>query len=145
MVYPSALLAVSVLSATVSAATCISASAATANTTDSSLTLADYTTATAPVSGTGYDIDASFQASYAFNSTMALSLTHSSNASDYASFKCQFACNGNEGCASFFGRYVNVDTDQESYECLSFTAILDSTSFTTTTANIAGGGYNKLC
>lgn len=47
-------------------------------------------------------------------------MTHNSNATDYASFKCQFACNGNAGCVAFFGRFINVDTDEESYECISF-------------------------
>lgn len=52
--------------------------------------------------------------------TQSISMTHSSNSSDYASFKCQFACNGNSGCVSFFGRFVNVNTDEESFECLNF-------------------------
>lgn len=43
--------------------------------------------------------------------------------SEYASFKCQYACNGNRGCVSFFGRFVDVDTDQEYFECVSFTAL----------------------
>lgn len=49
-----------------------------------------------------------------------ISTTHTSNTSDYASFKCQYACNGNAGCVSFFGRFINVDTDQEQFQCLSF-------------------------
>lgn len=53
----------------------------------------------------------------------SLSITSSSNSSYYASFKCQYACNGNAGCVSFFGRFVNVDTAQESFECLSFKAV----------------------
>lgn len=48
-------------------ATCV-ASAATS--TSTSLSMNDYTAVTAPVTGTGYDIDAAFQAAYGFNSTM---------------------------------------------------------------------------
>lgn len=138
------LLALGALSATASAATCVSASTTTTTTTTSSLPLTDYTAAPAPVSGISYDIDASFKATYAFNSTMVgyalfprrrptlrrtltraktLSITSSSNATDYASFKCQFACNGNAGCSSFFGRYVDVGTNMESFECLTFTTM----------------------
>lgn len=65
--YISALLAVGALSATASAATCVSA------TTTSSMDLVNYTAAAAPVSGTSYDVDAGFAATYAFNSTMVYS------------------------------------------------------------------------
>ncbi|KAJ4388818.1 hypothetical protein N0V93_006278 [Gnomoniopsis smithogilvyi] len=136
--------ALTTLAAAVSAApaTCVASAAASTST---SLSMTDYTAATAPVTGTGYDIDAAFQTAYGFNSTMSISTTHSSNSSDYASFKCQFACNGNSGCVSFFGRYVNVNTDEETFECLNFKTILDSSAFTTSTSNIANGGYNRVC
>lgn len=49
-------------------ATCVASAAASTATTSFSMT--DYAAATAPVSGTGYDIDAAFQAAYGFNSTM---------------------------------------------------------------------------
>ncbi|KAJ4423539.1 hypothetical protein N0V82_001864 [Gnomoniopsis sp. IMI 355080] len=137
------ILLLTTLAAAVSAtpATCVASAAASTST---SLSMADYTAVTAPVTGTGYDIDAAFQAAYGFNSTMSISMTHSSNSSDYASFKCQFACNGNSGCVSFFGRFVNVNTEEESFECLNFKTILDDTAFTTSTSNIANGGYNKM-
>lgn len=49
-----------------SSATCVTSSAAS---TATSWTL-DYAEVTAPVTGTGYDIDAAFQTAYGFNSTM---------------------------------------------------------------------------
>lgn len=55
--------------------------------------------------------------------TQEIATTHSANMSDYASFKCQFACNGNKGCVAFFGRFVDVDTDQERFQCLSFKSL----------------------
>lgn len=67
--FATALLVASALSATVSAATCVS-SAAAAATANSTFTLPDYTEAAAPVSGAAYDVTVSFQATYAFNSTM---------------------------------------------------------------------------
>lgn len=68
--YAFALLVVSALSATASAATCVSATTASTGTNSSSLIVTDYTPATAPISSTDYDIDPTFQATYAFNSTM---------------------------------------------------------------------------
>lgn len=50
-------------------------------------------------------------------------MTHKSNMTDYAEFKCQFSCNSDVGCVAFFGRYVNVDTEQEMFECMSFKAL----------------------
>lgn len=42
---------------------------------------------------------------------------------EYASFKCQYTCNGTPGCVSFFGRLVQVNSTTEHYECLSFGAL----------------------
>lgn len=50
-------------------------------------------------------------------------MTHDANMTDYAEFKCQFACNENAGCVAFFGRFVNVDTDEEKFQCMSFKAL----------------------
>lgn len=69
--YSSALLAASALAATVSAASCVSSTAATTHTNNSSdFTLPNYTAVAAPISGTAYDINATFAATYAFESTM---------------------------------------------------------------------------
>ncbi|PSS00740.1 hypothetical protein BD289DRAFT_6506 [Coniella lustricola] len=109
----------------VTAATCVTSTASSTNTATWTV---GYAEVDAPVTGTGYDIDASFVTANAFNNSM-----------------CQFACNGNQGCVSFFGRFIDVNTDEESYECLSFKTLLDDSAFTTSTANIAVGAFNKLC
>lgn len=49
--------------------------------------------------------------------------THDANMSDYATFKCQYACNSNQGCVSFFGRFANVSTDYEHFECVSLSSL----------------------
>lgn len=60
-------LSAAVLGATASsAATCVTSAA---NSTATSWAM-DYAAVEPPVSGAGYDIDAAFQAAYAFNSTM---------------------------------------------------------------------------
>lgn len=41
----------------------------------------------------------------------------------YASFKCQYACNGTPGCVSFFGRFVHVNSTTAHFECLTFGAL----------------------
>lgn len=56
-----------VAAASAAPATCVASAAAS---TATSFSMTDYTAATAPVSGTGYDIDAAFQAEYGYNNTM---------------------------------------------------------------------------
>lgn len=58
--------ALAATSAESTAATCVTSSVSSANTS----TLLGYTEVEAPVTGTGYDIDPSFVAAHAFNSTM---------------------------------------------------------------------------
>lgn len=47
-------------------------------------------------------------------------LSLSTGSKDYASFKCQYTCNGTPGCVSFFGRFVQVNSTRERFECMSF-------------------------
>lgn len=61
-----ALSAATVSASMASTATCVSSAA---NSTETSWSM-DYAAVEAPVSGTGYDIDADFQTAYGFNSTM---------------------------------------------------------------------------
>jgi len=47
-------------------------------------------------------------------------MPHGNDTSAYGSFKCQFKCNGTPGCVSFFGRFVQVNSTLEHFECLGF-------------------------
>ncbi|ROV92693.1 hypothetical protein VSDG_06575 [Cytospora chrysosperma] len=93
-----------------------------------------------------YDIDAGFRSANAVGSAMTLQFSPGGeDMGEYASFKCQYTCNGTPGCVSFFGRLVQVNSTTEHYECLSFGALLDQSAFTLQSHNTAVGGFNKLC
>ncbi|POS77909.1 hypothetical protein DHEL01_v203701 [Diaporthe helianthi] len=67
-----------------------------------------------------YDIDPAFIIDHSVGSTMSLYMVHEDDASVYGSFKCQYTCNGTPGCVSFFGRFVQVNSSSERFECLGF-------------------------
>ncbi|KUI60079.1 hypothetical protein VP1G_07281 [Cytospora mali] len=105
----------------------------------------DYAAVEGPTSSSSYDIAASFESAHTIGTAMNLYISPDSDMNDYASFKCQYACNGTPGCVSFFGRFVQVNSTTEHFECLSFGALLDDSAFTSTSKNVANGGFNKLC
>ncbi|KAH8888817.1 hypothetical protein GQ53DRAFT_826026 [Thozetella sp. PMI_491] len=41
----------------------------------------------------------------------------------YADFKCQYTCNGEPACESFFGYYEDVNTSNEHHQCVLFNAM----------------------
>ncbi|KAG6356614.1 hypothetical protein INS49_014487 [Diaporthe citri] len=92
-----------------------------------------------------YDIAPGFNTDHSVGSAMNLPVAHGDDANAYASFKCQFTCNATPGCVSFFGRFVQVNSTSERFECLGFDTLLDDSSFTASTGNMANGGFNKLC
>ncbi|KAL1881859.1 hypothetical protein Daus18300_000912 [Diaporthe australafricana] len=70
-----------------------------------------------------YDIESSFDTAHSIGSTMNLYMNHTSTTNEFASYKCQFACNSMSGCVSFFGRFVEVNSSTEHFECLGFSAL----------------------
>ncbi|KAI3396425.1 hypothetical protein diail_12145 [Diaporthe ilicicola] len=106
----------------------------------------NYAAVVAPAASHGfYDIEPGFDAAHAVGSTMNMYMTHGGDMNEYASFKCQYTCNATPECVSFFGRFVQVNSTAEHFECLGFDALLDDSSFTPSTLNMANGGFNKLC
>ncbi|KAK1760663.1 hypothetical protein QBC47DRAFT_427995 [Echria macrotheca] len=72
-----------------------------------------------------------------------MSSTHGSD--PYGPFKCQYICNANSNCTSFFVSYENPDTEQEHMNCACFNGMIDAYVFEPAEGNIGGGGYDKLC
>ncbi|KAJ0117150.1 hypothetical protein J7T55_003567 [Diaporthe amygdali] len=106
----------------------------------------NYAAVKAPAAAHGfYDIEPAWDTAHAVGSAMNLYMAHGSDVNEYASFKCQYTCNGTPGCVSFFGRFVQVNSTDEHFECLGFNALLDDSSFTLSSRNMANGGFNKLC
>ncbi|ROW06084.1 hypothetical protein VMCG_04569 [Cytospora schulzeri] len=106
----------------------------------------DYAAVAAPTTGNSYDIDESFKSAHTVGNAMTLYFgSDSDDMKNYASFKCQYTCNGTPGCVSFFGRFVQVNSTTEHFECLGFGALLDHSAFILTSQNVPIGGFNKLC
>ncbi|KAG8158712.1 hypothetical protein KVR01_011155 [Diaporthe batatas] len=80
----------------------------------------DYAAVGDPDGNRFYDIDPAFTRDHSVGSSMSLYMVHGDGPSAYGSFKCQYTCNGTPGCVSFFGRFVQVNSSSERFECLGF-------------------------
>ncbi|KAJ9142613.1 hypothetical protein NKR23_g6985 [Pleurostoma richardsiae] len=97
-----------------------------------------------PVSRSDYGIDRIWSAQHAVM-TMNMGLRHGGELDLYGAFKCQFHCLPGAGCHSFFGRYVDVNTSAEHFECVGFDAVLSRSLFVPDTRHIAAGAFDQLC
>ncbi|PHH74808.1 hypothetical protein CDD82_4761 [Ophiocordyceps australis] len=78
----------------------------------------------------------------------SMHFSYSGSAIPYGEFKCQYGCNGLQGCASYVG-YENRDADGKDggFDCFFFDALIDQYVIVSTQSNKQSmtHAYNKLC
>ncbi|PHH60995.1 hypothetical protein CDD81_961 [Ophiocordyceps australis] len=73
--------------------------------------------------------------------------SYSGPAIPYGEFKCQYGCNGLQGCASYVG-YENRDGNKDAgFDCFFFDALIDQKMIVSTQSKEKSmtHAYNKLC
>ncbi|KAK2069625.1 hypothetical protein P8C59_004184 [Phyllachora maydis] len=63
----------------------------------------------------------------------------------YGPFKCQFWCNSQSTCSSFFAYYDYSALASFVFACVLFDTILDPTLFVPSNGTSPAGGYDRLC
>ncbi|KAK3939571.1 hypothetical protein QBC46DRAFT_262989 [Diplogelasinospora grovesii] len=95
---------------------------------------------------TFYGVEQTFYSQHLISGPHYMGLTHATD--PYGAFKCQYTCNADAKCVSYFVSYEKVGTNEEHMNCILFDAIIGPENFVKLGDNsttIGAGGYDRLC
>jgi len=103
----------------------------------------NYTVVTPGMNWTSYTVDGDWYHKHYVSGPHYMTFTHASD--PFGAFKCQFTCNADSKCASFFVWYEDIGTEDEHLNCVLFDAIIPASAFVKTEGIISTGAYDRLC